>query len=79
MANEYSVLSAFLEKRTATLRAFLFGRNVPCHELALRIVLTAVILFALFRLFEKHFLSAVRANSACFLNYFLGILALRKT
>ena len=79
MANEYSVLSAFLEKRTATLRAFLFGRNVPSHELALRIILTAVILFALFRLFEKHFLSALRENSGCFLNYFLGILALRKT
>ena len=47
MANEYSVLSAFLEKRTAALRAFFFGRNVPCHELALRIVLTAVIFLAL--------------------------------
>ena len=26
----------------------------------------------------SYFLSAVRTNSACFLNYFLGILALRK-
>ena len=72
-------LAALLYHIAAALRAFLSGRFLPGHEITFRIILTAVITSALFRLFDHNILAALRTGHSGLFQIWLGILAVRES
>ena len=63
---------------TTTLRTWNFGRFLPGHEIAIRIVLASVIFSAFFRLFQNNIFSTFRAGYTYLLKIWFCITTLRE-